>query len=161
MADASIDQADHHVRFVTDGVLADGRLIPKQKLASDLQMPAGGISIHPGYTLRNGKPMHDGFAAEDPDYDLQIYNGKPLKHDFGFVGTSMEYKLDGTGISQTDYQRYRLTAPEAVPPHELLMMGDNRNDSRDSTEWGLLDDKRVVGRAVFIFWPLNRMHPIR
>ncbi len=41
------------------------------------------------------------------------------------------------------------------------MMGDNRNDSNDGTNWGLLREKRVVGRAVFIFWPLPRLHPIR
>ena len=37
------------------------------------------------------------------------------------------------------------------------MMGDNRNDSNDSTNWGLLDSKRVVGRAQFVFWPPSRM----
>jgi len=36
-------------------------------------------------------------------------------------------------------------------------MGDNRNDSNDARFWGLLDRKRVLGKAMFIFWPLNRI----
>ncbi len=168
-SEASVDQADHHVKFVADGVLADGRLIPKQKLAADLGMPGGVVTIHPGYTVRNGRRMSSPFTAEDPDYDMQEFQGRPLKHDFGAVGSDMEYKLgplpdrsDGSqALTVEEYARDRQTPPGAIPPHELLMMGDNRNDSNDGTNWGLLRDKRVVGRAVFIFWPLTRMHPIR
>ena len=168
-AESSIDQADHHVKFVDNGVLADGKFIPKERVAQDLNMPAGEAVVHPGYTIRNGQRMAATFAAEDPDYDLQIYQGRPLKHDFGAVNTAMEWKLgplpDQSGASQSltheEYDRDKLSPPEAVLPHLLLMMGDNRNDSNDGTNWGLLREKRVVGRAVFIFWPLTRMHPIR
>lgn len=173
MAEGSIDQADHHVKFVADGVLADGRLITKDKLKADLQMPEGIVTMHPGYTTRNNQRMAATFAAEDPDYDLQIYQGRPLKHDFGQVGTENEYRLgppvDPVGSLSTNPQsltreQYELEAsapPEKIPAHEFLMMGDNRNDSNDGTNWGLLPEKRVVGRAQFIFWPLTRMHPIR
>lgn len=161
-ASASVDQADHHVKFVNNGVMADGQLITMSQLGQDLaQNPQADVTVIPGVTLRNGKPQDEPFIAEDPDYDLQIYNGESLKHSYDSGMMRDFYKLNGDDITKSDYERFKASPPESVPTHKLLMMGDNRNDSRDSTEWGLLDDNRVVGRAVFIFWPLTRMHPIR
>ena len=44
-----------------------------------------------------------------------------------------------------------------VPKGYLLMLGDNRANSQDGRYWGLLPEERVIGRAVFMFWPLNRI----
>lgn len=44
-----------------------------------------------------------------------------------------------------------------IPPHSYFMMGDNRNHSEDSRYWLFLPEKRIIGRAVFRFWPLNRV----
>ncbi len=47
--------------------------------------------------------------------------------------------------------------PVKVPAGHLFMMGDNRNNSQDSHVWGTLDRNRVIGKAWFRFWPLNRL----
>jgi signal peptidase I len=44
-----------------------------------------------------------------------------------------------------------------VPPGQYFMMGDNRNQSLDSRYWGFARDNRVIGRAVYRIWPLDRL----
>ena len=34
-----------------------------------------------------------------------------------------------------------------VPPHKLLLMGDNRDNSLDGRYWGFMDENRIYGRA--------------
>lgn len=49
-----------------------------------------------------------------------------------------------------------LMSPMVVPPAQLFMMGDNRNNSNDSHIWGFLPRENIVGHACFRFWPLER-----
>jgi len=52
--------------------------------------------------------------------------------------------------------------PFKVPPGDLFMMGDNRDNSADSRAWGPLDKKLIAGKAMFIYFSWNpRQHSIR
>jgi signal peptidase I len=42
--------------------------------------------------------------------------------------------------------------PQTIPPGQLFMMGDNRDNSKDSRFWGTVEMDRVKGRAMFIYW---------
>ncbi len=157
---SSVDQADHHVRFVDGGVLADERLVPKERLAEILTgMRSSPATVSPGYVIRNDERLADPTIAEDPDYDMKIFNGEPLKHAHGSYPS--EFYLQGQPLSQAEFQQDWAHRTEALPKERLMMMGDNRNDSNDSTNWGPLEVHRVVGRAQFIFWPPSRMGVIR
>ncbi len=43
-----------------------------------------------------------------------------------------------------------------VPAGQYLVLGDNRNNSYDGRGWGFLPKNKIVGKAIFKFWPLNR-----
>lgn len=47
--------------------------------------------------------------------------------------------------------------PFIIPDHEYMMLGDNRNNSKDSRFWGTLPEDKFIGRATFRFWPLTRI----
>ena len=42
-----------------------------------------------------------------------------------------------------------------VPEGSLFVLGDNRNNSSDSHQWGFVDLDDVVGKAVFIYYPFD------
>jgi signal peptidase I len=151
-ADGYADQADHHVKFVAGGVLADGRLIGKERLAQILTgMPHAALTVRPGYNIRNGVKLAEPFIAEDPDYDMKIYHGEPVKHEQD--PSQAVYKWNGLPITAAEFAKEYAQRTEPLPAGRYLMMGDNRNDSNDGTNWGPLEAWRIVGPARFVFWP--------
>lgn len=73
------------------------------------------------------------------------------------------FKEDGELTKEErDRIAYLSQAPPAkIPPGHYLMMGDNRAHSFDGRAWGLIAENQVVGRAEFVWLPLNRWHSTR
>lgn len=42
--------------------------------------------------------------------------------------------------------------PLTVPKDQLFVMGDNRDNSSDSRDWGFVPVKNVVGEPLFVYW---------
>lgn len=102
-----------------------------------------------------------------------------IKRVIGMPGDKFEIKVDNTGKNtvyindkpldepyvRSPYEYPVCTeamycGPFVIPEHKYFMMGDNRGNSQDSRYWGFLDEKRFVGKAVFRFWPVTRIHTL-
>jgi signal peptidase I len=47
----------------------------------------------------------------------------------------------------------RYTGEWHIDPDQLFVLGDNRNNSSDSENWGPLPVEDVIGKAVLVYWP--------
>lgn len=129
-------------------------------------------------THRNGRTsvkfaqINDRSFAEDlAGAEIRIIERDYIKRLIGLPGDVIEVKNDalyrnGKRVKE-EYAFYDLSKPAyemppfTVPKGSLFMMGDNRYNSKDSHEWGPLDRNRVIGKAMFRFWPIPRMGLVR
>jgi signal peptidase I len=70
-----------------------------------------------------------------------VVNGTPLEEDY----VPQEYR---------DQSEMR---PTTVGPDEYFVLGDHRSSSNDSRTWGMVPRRYIYGKAVFIYWPLEKM----
>lgn len=44
-----------------------------------------------------------------------------------------------------------------IPKDDYIVMGDNRINSYDSRNFGLIKKEAIIGKAWFVYWPFNRI----
>jgi signal peptidase I len=65
-------------------------------------------------------------------------------------------KLEESYVPE-EYRDDRPYGPKVVPPDEYFVLGDHRISSNDSRAWGFVPRNYIYGKAVFVFWPFERL----
>ena len=60
-----------------------------------------------------------------------------------------------------EYRDQSSMASRTVPQDEYFVLGDHRSSSNDSRAWGMVPRRYIYGKAVFIYWPLEKMGVLR
>ena len=60
-----------------------------------------------------------------------------------------------------DYKDIRSYSETKVPPHCYYVLGDHRTSSRDSRDFGPVDRQFIYGKAVFVYWPMDKLGKLR
>ncbi len=87
-------------------------------------------------------------------------NQDSLKRVIGLPGETIVVKDGTVTINDTPLEEPYITAPPlyngtwVVPEGHFFVLGDNRNDSRDSHQWGFLPRENIIAKAVWIYYPL-------
>ena len=90
----------------------------------------------------------------NPENDL-------IKRVIGLPGETITVQDGIVSVNGTPLEESYITEPPVynvtwdVPEDQYFVLGDNRNDSRDSHQWRFLPRENIIAKAVWIYYPLG------
>lgn len=79
-----------------------------------------------------------------------LIDGQPLDEPYAHF-LDLPRGAEASGLDTGSWIREGF-GPVEVPPGHLFVLGDNRDNSRDSRFWGFLPIDQVKGRALLVYW---------
>ena len=96
-----------------------------------------------------------------------------VKRIIGLPGEKIEYKdnilyIDGNAYNEKylskdvitydfNMDMIKGTIDGLIPDDMYLVLGDNRTNSKDSREIGLISKKKIIGKTIFRIWPFSKI----
>ncbi len=147
--------------------LMEGDIILVNKFLYGAKIPFTDLRL-PAFTHPKRGDVIVFIYPENPKKDF-------IKRLIAFAGERMEIK-DGTVyindkplLEPLFSSRYYYNRGEfgqqgqqlVVPPDSFFVLGDNSASSQDSRYWGFVPAKNVLGKAMIIYWPPQRIRIIK
>lgn len=119
--------------------LHNGEFVVVNRLAYRIQLPERGDIVVFHFPLDNDRRFIKRVIGEPGD-TVQIENGRvyvngELLHE-PYISSPPHYQGDWS-----------------VGQNQVFVLGDNRNNSSDSQNWGMLPLDEIIGKAVLVYWP--------
>ncbi|MDD3453600.1 MAG: signal peptidase I [Bacilli bacterium] len=92
-----------------------------------------------------------------------------IKRIIGLPGETISYKNNDLYINDKKYEESYLNdvitndfdlsnlGYDVIPDDMYLVLGDNRENSKDSRNFGLIKKDSIIGKAWIKFWPINQL----
>jgi signal peptidase I len=146
--------------FIIDSVVARVRV---ENISMEPTLQPGEFVLVNKIVYRFGEVRHgDIIVFHFPQNPAEDY----IKRIIGVAGDKVVIKNQEVFINdQAIEENYTAAPPDyngqwVVPPDNLFVLGDNRNQSSDSHSWGFVPMKLVVGKAEVIYWPFNEVRSL-
>jgi signal peptidase I len=100
--------------------------------------------------MRGGALLRNGSFVNEPYVRHTEKGADPSADEFRW---QRDFLVKGAHAATPNYHPSRDNwGPIEVPPHNLFVLGDNRDNSEDSRYWGFLPDSLVRGRPLFVYY---------
>jgi signal peptidase I len=147
--------------------IAEARYIPSGSMLPTLQIDDRLVIDKISYDFTTPKRGDIVVFNPTPTLEQENYHEAFIKRVIGLPGDKVKIQNGRVFVNNIPLSENYLEAPpnyqwgpEIVPAKSYLVLGDNRNDSYDGHYWGFVPRKNIIGKAVFRFWPLNRVGEI-
>ena len=152
--------------FLIRVFIAEPRYIPSDSMLPTLLR--GDRLVVEKVTYNFHTPTRGEIVVFQPPAQLQILgydqNQAFIKRAIATSGETVAVQNGIVYVNDRPLEEDYITAPPAynlqpatVPKESIFVMGDNRNNSNDSHVWGFLPTKNIIGRAIFRFFPFDRI----
>jgi signal peptidase I len=132
--------------------------VPSSSMVPTLQVGDRMLVLKIGYTIDRGSIL----VFRQPPLDSSDSGHEDLvKRVIGLPGNTIwsvgnTVYINGKPLSEPWLPKNTVLGPpirrQTIPAGDYFMMGDNRSDSLDSRDWGVLQHNLIVGEVLVVIW---------